>query len=203
MTESTEPKITCFDCGAPGRRAENNKSEGSHYECTKCKALWGRDATMLYAHPSAEIEALIESRAKAAATAPRVVDPNTKAAPALTAMDWQVIIQSVVGLVTMGVTRIEVHPARWQLIVDAALRFGGPMFFQAAEPDDDGRITRIPLGFMLGNKPVEALLMLWEPCAREGCEDCARIAAQGPNYPVPEEPSPVLGIGGRRFSGLS
>lgn len=47
--------------------------------------------------------------------------------PPMTANDWQILIQSVVAMVTMGVTVIEVHPARWLLIVDAALRFGGPM----------------------------------------------------------------------------
>ena len=115
--------------------------------------------------------------------------------PPMTANDWQILIQSIVALVTMGVTVIEVHPARWLLLVDAALRFGGPM----VEPvrNARGEVAGIPLGFMLHDKPIRALLKRWDRCPNDPCESCDAILAQGANYPVPEEEPRVILPGGR------
>lgn len=119
-------------------------------------------------------------------------DEKTESKPLpLTAMDWQIIVQQIVGLVTMGVTVIEVHPARWTMMLDAALRFGGPLSTQP-EPGSDGRVTKIPLGIMIAGKPIAAVLKLWEPCPLPDCAGCEMVSAQGGNYPVPEEPSPLF-----------
>lgn len=122
--------------------------------------------------------------------------------PALTARDWQTMINNVVGLVTMGATVVDIHPARWPLVVDAVITFGGPIA-HAPVRNADGRIIAFPIGLMFdGNKPIQALLRLWEPC---GAEDhsacCAQVIGQGGNYPVPEEQSAILLPQGMRSRG--
>ncbi len=118
--------------------------------------------------------------------------------PPLTAMDWQIAVQGIVGLVTWGVTLIEVHPARWPLILDAAMRYGGP-FPNDPVVDEDGKVEALPIGIMLQGKPIEAVLRLFKPCSDPTCEGCPRIMGQGDNYPMPEEPSPIIVPGRGRF----
>jgi hypothetical protein len=186
----------CPECRRGGEQLTTDR-EGTHFRCPGCGALWGASPSMTYHHTSAEVGQLTAAMRTTAAAPPK------PAPPPLTALDWQIIVQAIATLVTMGTTVIEVHPARWGLWLAAAMRYGGPLS-SAPEPDENGEVTAIPLGLMLGGKPVRAVLRRWEPCGEQPCEGCDAVAGQADAYPVPEEESPIILPGqGRRPFGRS
>ena len=119
--------------------------------------------------------------------------------PPLTAQDFQVLMNYIVGLVAMGVTLLEFHPVRWGIVVGAFMNYGSALALEVVA-DEDGKVRTIPIGVMLGDgKPLQITLKLFEPCTKEGCTACPDLLAQGDNYPVPEERSMIIapGRGGR------
>lgn len=103
--------------------------------------------------------------------------------PPLTEADWHGLIQMLLGLTVFGCVTFDVHPSRWDLIVDAARRFGGAI----PEHVPNDQVLKLPLDIEAEGLPIRAVLRRWEPCAVPiaDCAACQRIQAQ--RYPEPEE----------------
>jgi len=113
----------------------------------------------------------------------------------MTARDWEVVLNNIIALAVMGTVVIEVHPVRFALYVAAAARHGGPFAPEAMTTDDAGVVEAMVAGLIVSGKTLEVVVRMWKPCAKVPCEGCDRVAAQGANYPTPEEPSLIRAPG--------
>lgn len=108
---------------------------------------------------------------------------NSHSLPPFLEADWHGFVHTVVGLVSLGVVDIQVHPSRWRLITEAAQRFGDGI----PKDVDIGEVISLPIDLDIGGHAVRAWIRRWEPCPRplDQCPHCARLLAQ--TYPAPED----------------
>lgn len=119
-------------------------------------------------------------------------DPTDAELPPMTEGDMHAFVQRLSSLILMGVTRIEVHPARWRFLLDSMLRLGAYpadklhwMEPREDTPEDYERVA-VPVMLSTGDGLLTCMLMGRRIHADEG-EYGPAIDAQAEHYPVPQD----------------
>lgn len=112
--------------------------------------------------------------------------------PPMTEHDMHVIVHLLTSAATLGVTRMEFHPARWRMILDNILNHGvypaGKLHWMGPVDntvEDYSRVS-VPIMFTVNDGLLTCMLMQRQPHDDEG-EYGEAIDSQGSIYPKPDE----------------
>lgn len=117
-----------------------------------------------------------------------------QALPALTREDVAAFVQVLTALVMMGATRIELHPARWRLVLNGLILHRAYDINQLRYVNgiEDVDHAVMELEFATERGKVGCLLMQRASWHEDESEEQRRwLDLQGDCYDIPEEPSAI------------